>query len=1504
MPEYNPRTPDPRESRGRSDTSGLLRAIGLAGIAFGAYKGGGFILRNAPKHALNDLTARISRTAIKAIDAMERNPTFAFLNKAFLRHPTTSNPTFNRLMSEVDARSFGLIQELETISKLEGAGPNFLDAFKKRLLVEYDFKIPQLHKDGHRRMTLGDLFRTARGTTGQFASSPILKGGGASIPALSRKLGMKQSELLGLRLDPYLWLNQKDRVYNLHNLNVFGRAFNALQDIRPGGLPLFRLFPNNKAKKYGAALFESELDDAGNISNPIIRMLTGKDTGQLAVVGGNAWYRADKSKNFSLLDNLPDLQLTTDFRSGEMFARSMMDNKSFDRAFFGSAGKGLKGMLGLGGHYMPKMGRGPLHTLAHMENETLIPGPIKRLLKKIDPTGIIGSGSGRAAVPFAQPTGFSPRIAARGAITDLGGEYQQKLFLRRGGAGGVLDWLNLQTSRPLYLFNRLGIGIRPGKNFINTLAKVSAIATTAYMAKEGVEYLDWLAFNVPSDILREGAGLVQETRQRALDITGVRKTIGAVESETPGVVNSPLSQALRFGGLVLGGAAAGKLLGGPKFMSKLLNRAPSSFSHIISGAIKSQAMQGATNPLGAFTGSLVGAFAGGAAGLLQYGDLSKSPQEIAQERSGSRQTEYRASAGWVLGRDPFSGGRIRYFKPSALQSFGTAYSDVGIYGSEGNKWKYGSWLPTPSNWFGLRRLLNPYYAENRNRSSRPYPITSGHFHELPIFGPLASSTIGSILKPEMTYGQLGGGGIGTSGGGLGTLAGMNAGVGGGGTQGPGGPMLGYGNAVSPRAATQVAGRMLRNFEEYIGLRGFQSQFLRSLVLGEESTMLNVPVLAQSGEMTSVGRRYFGTEPGGLLGGTELLRRFLIRPTQQPQVNPIPNSLPRWLPGRHSMFERDRDYYADLSVGDPYAAVPAGEGRLPGPGRNVLYPLHGGAAYSVVDAFLVLSDVAPFTQGYTIMKGEVERLIDKGQLPPEWVERYAVAVEQTERRANFRVFHSNKSYKNMTVTVDEVLSATTFTTRERPGVVYNLGGTMMDYSEPMKLLSQRISSGMDPDAARMSVERDRAKLRNALVAREGQQISVRMLGYGSGRAQVEIPSLQGMISDMGIEEESALYDQGLLGRAYTGAGKLVGELGFGIGAVAGLFGRGAKFGGPATSAIASAAVGGIIGGWLENKFTGDFTAREHYERFQKYGSAYADWNRPYSSFIRPWAHSAASTLFDYTPPHRAEQYRMEEYFDNLKYVKYAALEKVASSSGDSQAAYRFTQLRDQTLAAQDYANLTAHSPGLAQALPANERQYFRQFAAESDPEEQMKILDAVPDYMKSIYLSIWNNELPEGEALKDELGAAYAEHVSPMLEQGAAQRVSGYFSDHYLPPASWGGWHPSASIEDVKYKTIQFSGGSPHDHGLYSSQGAKISAFQPFIVDASDELSDQMDSITLLGSKRTAMRLMEGNDPNFRMSWAPAFGQSAAGGSVYITENDSDRYQQYIENHARGEVGIY
>ena len=1546
-PELNPEAPEGSSSA----VDGLLSVLAAVGTFALLAKGGRLVVRNIPKSRLEAARQRVAEAAIGTVQKIVKHPSYKAFDKAFRNkgQPTVSHPVLQQIMREIEVGQLGLIQDLSLVAKTSNIGADMLDALRANILTKYEMNIPQLAKGRAQRMTLDDLTKVSKGTKWQKTLDEVLGPDGSRMGQLATHLGMGRKQLGSLRVDPWLFMDPTGQAVNVARLSPM-RVFDSIERVTFAGIPLFRFRTDPRGNKMGTAMFRAKFEDGQETINPVLKLLSGgkQDKGDLAVVNGIAWSRRSSRDPFALLEGPMNkagqrfLELTSDPRMGQMFFMARAPGDLTNQALYGaktppkSDWERLKRFFGLDFGARTNFSKGQTGTIAddilrEPYDKDTIREKIRRRLISMDPTGVLGSVSRESL--------RQNRLGDIGAFSDVMSQATSagRLYIKSAsGLQNAADWANLQVSRPLYLTSKFGVNVRPGRNALFTLGKMAALGTGVGLGIEATKYADWATFGIASGALKHMMFGAEYARQSLLEGSGLQEGMQATEREFPGLFNSPLSKAIRVAGAIGIGAFVGAKFGAPQKLAAAIERSGSTY-------VKSFLERGrAARTVG---GLMLGTGAGGLFGLMtSAGDLRQSPEEVTERFRGDRKVPYRVSKGWMLGRDPMSGGRISFYRDSMYRTFGVDVEAIAAYGSEANKWRYGSWIPTAQNLGGLRRLVNPYFAEERNLHTRPYPVTGGHFADVPIFGPLLQPTVGSLLKPQKFwtptgYSLFGGGtagpGVGVggtniagTGGGQDTLAAINtmthsqaaaalqgSYVGGSGFTGASpqeARALGFrpGSVVPMHANTPGidTGLMyqIRAIEEFMGLRGFQTQFLRESLFGSAYPGLDRPVLAQSSSMTSASRGYYDVEPGGLLGLTELPRRFLLRPYKQPEVNMIPNSLPRFLPGTLSEFEQDRTWGKDFSRGDPYTQIPQGSHRLPGPGYEALHQLHGRSSYDVVDSFLILADVAPFSQAYRYMKTEVERQIRSGQIHPDWIRKYQIAVEQAETRAGFRVYHRNK-YEAGRVTIDKVLSPTSFTTREDPATVVNLRGTVLDPRSDAMALAEMQRRGMGVQEARMQLGAVRSEMQAFLEERRGRTIELSVTGRRPGSVEAEVPGYLDLAESLGMrgQDTEDLRSQGVLGKAYSGTGKLLGEAGFTIGGILN-FMTARKTGSPAgivAKTVLGAATGGIIGGWAENKFTGDFSAVEHYNRFQKYGTAYADWTSPYSSFVRPWVHNAASTLLEYTPGYRQEQRDVEEYFDKLSFVKYSGLAEKAKEAGEHHMASRYEAMASETMTGLDYSKLSPTTPGITRALPASERQYFRAFASEADPATRAEIIESVPEYMRGIYLSIWKNAAGQKSLGNPELDLAYQEYAMPLTQGTAKERAEEYFATKSMPAAQSGFWHPSVNVEDVKYKAIEMNGGNAHLHGLYESQSKRINAFQPDIATIAQDVIGSYGSLADRNDYMQTQKMLWGRDASADLYIMPRYAFKTQRGRVDILQDDREAYMNHYKQLALGK-GIW
>lgn len=990
-----------------------------------------------------------------------------------------------------------------------------------------------------------------------------------------------------------------------------------------------------------------------------------------------------------------------------------------------------------------------------------------------------------------------------------------------------------------------GMGVMPGKTPLGTMSRILGLGVGSYAAYQYAKYSDYMvgeAIGVkPSDVAVRGYQEATLAKTRALEALGINDIMRSIESSFPGLIESPLSRGAAAAGLAGGGALAGSSVGGP---------------------------------VGAAIGLGIGAIAGGTA----LSGFQETPEELERIYSGEKWVPERKGKGWFLGRTPYEGGKISYYKPHwTVQHLKQPYKK-GLYGSESGYWKHGTWIPTPHNLFGVRKIADPYWLEKRHYQTRPYPVTGRPFEDIPIAGPFLASTIGELIKPQRRmhvaeqYEQAKQSSINRR-----TSASATAGVAvesqlqattlsspaaqqasqlaqlskthiglkpvlfelpedvlpsASARLGEQAVSAGTEDVISKSSAKHVVGRTLHDYSTMIGLKGFYGREVMRALTGS-NVLAPGPREAQSSEMSSLARRYYDQEIGGLFGLTELPRRYLIRePHQNRTVNTLPNAMESWLPGSRSVEPGDRDYFFDFHKGDPYASIPMGEERLPGPGYNALTG-RGPGPYSEFEKYKILSNVAPYSDAYKKYRNMMFGRLSSGNLTDEQAQSLLEREKQIATMRERLPFAKKKTYEaeEHKLTVRKAISRKTFTAEEYPGIVFKMPGIS---EKPVDYVSQEQRDVTFSE----HVKQGRQVISGYLKSMEGKQISVTLptdmkqntIGEmrSSPVVEAEIPELANIASQYGLyDREKVRISKNQPSKIWSGVKESFGEAGAIVGGILGWMGAGKLGGGKIAkigAAAGSAILGGVIGGGIEQKFIARYDPIKHYEKYNLYGNDWAAWHQPYKNFIRSWMHQTAGKFNTYVPEYRQEQRDIEEYFDKLKYLKYRMLEKKAKKLGQPQLAKQLRKIHSSTISGIDPKYITRYSSELWSAVPKKERPYFARFIDERDDSSREHILEISPDYMKPIYLSLWKQSMPKDAGFSsDILNKQYERYVENRGTND--EQVQAYFSNMKLPSKNWAGWHPSVFVEDFKIKTIMDHGLDHHEFGIWDQDIRRAEANQ-------------------------------------------------------------------------------
>lgn len=392
-----------------------------------------------------------------------------------------------------------------------------------------------------------------------------------------------------------------------------------------------------------------------------------------------------------------------------------------------------------------------------------------------------------------------------------------------------------------------------------------------------------------------------------------------------------------------------------------------------------------------FRGSRIGLALGIATALITWGDITQTPEELHRIFSGEQDIPIRKGRYWPFGRTPLGGARPMYWRPHWYPLLRGKYKYQGqLWESETEEMAQGTFLSPILAPLLTGRMWDPYYWERKHYEDRPYPLTGELFEPTMPFAYLANLTIGNIIKPQRVMHPEYWGVPQEETPERGMVPGAAAALG----MQPLAPegMLPF---VSPGDVSWQSTMALYTLAEQMGLRGFMLNTFIEQLTGRPDFLPEGPVVQTARRATGYEREYWDLNIGDPAGFTEFFRRLLPhRRRQIEEWNPIRNLMPEWMPGS--------EYYIDFRTGDPYTKIEMGEARLPGAGYEALHRLHSGipGVYDAVDRFMILSDVAPYSDQYKQYKALARMMVrgDKGW--SEEIRRHIRQRSATQREYEF------------------------------------------------------------------------------------------------------------------------------------------------------------------------------------------------------------------------------------------------------------------------------------------------------------------------------------------------------------------------------------------------------------------------------------------------------------------------------------------------------------------------
>lgn len=1063
-------------------------------------------------------------------------------------------------------------------------------------------------------------------------------------------------------------------------------------------------------------------------------------------------------------------------------------------------------------------------------------GGLERLVSKTL-NAAYGGGFPDADLPFVAGDLRESRYVT---YSSGGGLIERTLGSGRKGqiARGLSDYANYSLLRPMYLLEAgVGLGIRGGTNPIESLWQImSRVAIPGYLAFQGARYANYAVDQLtpgpsPYDLLLGGYAGLQTVRSKLLEMTGLQEGARRAEDAFPGSMSSPLSWLGRgMAGGYLGARAVGALIGG-------------STGHPLLGHY---GFRMAAPVLGAIFGS----FALGSDPII-------SAESRARQFSGEELVPVRRSRFWELGKDSFFGRDIMYHRPHwlAMQRADTFYAST--YGTEADYWKYGTFFPTPSNWFGLRTLMNPYYLESVHEDDRPYPVTGGMFGEVPIVGPLLEGTVGRILKPSYTHPLLDA-----------SLREMPPRWSGDrGVPRDVGDRLGL-DSLGPEAEETrsrfgirgVIGKGAGVLQDWLGMQGFLWASMHENMTGNRSLFGGARHLDTSDRMASTEEWFYGMElgggfqtlrvPGVDLFSTELIRRFIPHRDRTIElVNPIPNNMPEWLPGPRSEFPGDREFYLEggFHVGDPFTRIPHGAVRLPGPGYESARPLHSGipGVYDAVDRLIILEDVAPYSESTKHYRAIVETWAKAGALNEYWKRQlHESKIRKMDKDESKQPGTPNlwdaPGTIDMPVTISGVTSPTDFQVAGAP-YRFRLAGIERDRD---RLIEKQLSdlNAATYEKAEANVRGLQTTLRDRMESLVGQTVNVQIARdqaarYDEQKVLAIVPGLNQEFYNAGLGAE----DQGGL-TAYLRGGAVTRR-------AANLY--------YAAGSTLNQLPGPLA--WPANKLLPMKSPVEDYFQFEVLSSRFGKWETPVESFVKPWLRQIPGFFMDYVPGQVEDRRSVDEQFQNLRYVKAARNLELAKQAGDGELMASFRKEMKRS-----YLGVNPRSPRDAAiyaklSMDPSEAPYFEHFVDVKSTEERKRILKLVPETTAYVLTNIWAGQAPAGEEVFDEDLSLASRRFDPGAYR--QEKLDNFLETTDLPEKDWPGWDPRVSITASKVKWIENRGDNIHNFGLWESDRRRVTRQFPTLQppDISTGLnvpSRYIQNLSRLGLEQVDMRFLD------------------------------------------------
>lgn len=279
---------------------------------------------------------------------------------------------------------------------------------------------------------------------------------------------------------------------------------------------------------------------------------------------------------------------------------------------------------------------------------------------------------------------------------------------------------------------------------------------------------------------------------------------------------------------------------------------------------------------------------------------STRPEELERIYSGEQEVAIRKSRLWEMGRQPYEGEGIKYFRPHWYPRMIQRSKEKSIWGEDADD----------APWSKFLRKEFTYELEAKHYEDRSYPISALPFQDIPLIGPLLANTLGRIIKPPQLMHE---------------EEWMNAK---GETLKPFGSFGAVSSAtelgekdpaqpISPFSPKSILSEQVYRMTEMMGLPGYTLTTIKEHLTGTPDLFDQHMRLESANRIAGFEREYWDKDLGGMMGTSEIFRRlYPHKQNQVPLYNPIKNQMPCLLPDTEVLLALGVCKKAeDIKIGD-------------------------------------------------------------------------------------------------------------------------------------------------------------------------------------------------------------------------------------------------------------------------------------------------------------------------------------------------------------------------------------------------------------------------------------------------------------------------------------------------------------------------------------------------------------------------------------------------------------